>query len=137
MRGALLIALAAATILSSPAVARGHHGGHGNGHHEWHGGRHGDWRHGGRWHGDRGRHEGHRYRAYVAPYGGRAYRRVRVGYRLRPAFYGPRYVITDYGYYGLRAPGRFLRWIRYGNDLLLVDIRRGVVLQVLPGRFLY
>jgi Ni/Co efflux regulator RcnB len=60
---------------------------------------------------------------------------VRSGYQLRPAFYGPRYAITDYGYYRVHAPGRYQRWIRYGDDLLLVNIRTGRVLEVLPGRY--
>ena len=113
MRTTLLIGLAAATMLTSPAVARDRH------HHH------------------RG-HEVHRVHhrvAYVAPYRNWAYHRVRTGYQLRRAFYGPRYVVTDYGYYRLRAPARYQRWVRYGDDLLLVNIRTGRVLEVLPGRY--
>ena len=78
----------------------------------------------------------HRRTAYVAPYRGWSYRPVTVGFRLRPAFYSPRYYISDYGYYHLRAPhGRWLRWIRYGDELLLVNIRTGRVLQVMPYGF--
>jgi Ni/Co efflux regulator RcnB len=78
----------------------------------------------------------HRRGAYVAPYRGWNYRPVTVGFRLRPAFYSPRYYISDYGYYHLRAPhGRWLRWIRYGDELLLVNIRTGRVLQVMPYGF--
>ena len=69
--------------------------------------------------------------AYVAPYRGWTYRPVTVGYRLQPAFYGSRYYITDYGMYGIQAPGRWQRWIRYGNDLLLVNVRTGRVLRVM------
>lgn len=133
MRTSLLIALAAATMLSSPAVARDrpHHGG---GHHERHdNGRDHNTRHYDRHRGDR-HHSRH---VYVAPYHGWSYRRVPVGHRLRSAFYSPRYFVNNYSYYGLRAPGRHLRWIRYGNDLLLVDIRYGTVIQVLPGRYYY
>ena len=54
-----------------------------------------------------------------------------VGYRLQPSFYGPRYYITDYNMYNLRAP-RFQRWVRYGrSNLLLVNVRTGRVLQVI------
>lgn len=84
------------------------------------------------------RHDRRHYRrhyAYVSPYRGWRYRPVSIGYRLRPAFYGPRYYIGDYGYYGLRAPGRWQRWIRYGNDLLLVNIRTGRVLRVIHYRY--
>jgi Ni/Co efflux regulator RcnB len=78
----------------------------------------------------------HRRSAYIAPYRGFSYRPVSVGFRLRPAFYSPRYYISDYGYYHLRAPhGRWLRWIRYGDELLLVNIRTGRVIQVLPYGF--
>ncbi len=137
MRTPLLIALAAATALSSPAAARPHHGGD-----RHHSSRHHDSRHHtARHHGDRhhNRHvrrsSHHRYSAYVAPYRDWNYSRVSAGYRLRPAFYGSRYRISDYGAYGLRAPGRYLRWVRYGPDLLLVDVRYGRVVQVIPGRF--
>ena len=75
----------------------------------------------------RDRHSGRRYRrsAYVAPYRNWNYRPVTIGYRLQPAFYGSRYYISDYGAYGLGVPGRWQRWIRYGNDLLLVNVRTG------------
>jgi Ni/Co efflux regulator RcnB len=74
--------------------------------------------------------------AYVAPIRNWSYRRVSVGYRLQPAFYGSRYYINDYGAYHLQAPhGRWLRWIRYGNDLLLVNIRTGRVLDVVHYRY--
>jgi Ni/Co efflux regulator RcnB len=75
------------------------------------------------------------HRAYVAPYRGWSYRPVTVGYRLQPAFYGSRYYISDYGAYHLRAPGRWQRWIRYGDDLLLINIRTGRVLRVIHYRY--
>ena len=78
----------------------------------------------------------HRRSAYVAPYRGWRYHPVTVDFRLRPAFYSPRYYVSDYGYYHLRAPhSRWLRWIRYGDELLLVNIRTGRVLQVVPFGF--
>jgi Ni/Co efflux regulator RcnB len=67
---------------------------------------------------------------YVAPYGGWRYQPVTIGYQLRPGFYGQRYWISDYGRYHLAAPRPNLRWVRYGNDLLLVNVRNGRVLQV-------
>ncbi len=72
--------------------------------------------------------------AYVAPYRNWSYRPVTVGYRLQPSFYGSRYYISDYGIYNVRAPGRWQRWIRYGDDLLLVNTRNGRVLQVVHYR---
>jgi Ni/Co efflux regulator RcnB len=77
----------------------------------------------------------HRRVSYVAPYRGWTYRPVTIGYRLRPTFYAPRYYISDYGAYDLRVPGRWQRWIRYGNDLLLVNVRSGRVLQVIHYRY--
>jgi Ni/Co efflux regulator RcnB len=75
-------------------------------------------------------------RAYVAPVRGWRYQRVNRGYRLQPVFWSPRYVV-DYRTYRLRAPYGYQRWIRYGNDLLLVDVRNGRVLQVIPNRYYY
>ena len=73
--------------------------------------------------------------AYVAPVRNWSYRPVTVGYQLQPSFYGSRYYISDYGAYHLQAPRyRYLQWIRYGNDLLLVNIRTGRVLQVVHYR---
>jgi Ni/Co efflux regulator RcnB len=120
MRKFLLIALGAATALSSPAVARDRHH-HGDRHerHERHERRE---RH--HWDRDRDRHHHHN-------------RRIYVGYRLGPAYYGPRYIVTDYGRYHLRAPGRHLRWVRYGDQLLLVDIRYGRVVEVVPAPVWY
>ncbi|HEY7004882.1 MAG TPA: RcnB family protein [Sphingomicrobium sp.] len=68
---------------------------------------------------------------YVAPYRNWSYRPVRIGFRLDPVFYSSRYYINDYGYYGLRAPRPWERWIRYGDDLLLVDLRSGMVVNVI------
>ena len=68
-------------------------------------------------------------RAYVGPRGYR-YRPVAVGYRLQPAYYGSRYVIADpYRYRLPRATG-VNRWVRYGNDVLLVNSRNGRVVTV-------
>jgi Ni/Co efflux regulator RcnB len=74
-------------------------------------------------------------RAYVAPYRGWTYRSVTPGYRLQPGFYGSRYTISNYGTYRLRAPGINRRWVRYGDDLLLVNIRNGRVIQVIRNRY--
>jgi Ni/Co efflux regulator RcnB len=73
--------------------------------------------------------------AYVAPYRSWSYRAVTPGYRLQPGFYGSRYTISNYGTYRLRAPGINQRWIRYGDDLLLVNVRNGRVLQVIRNRY--
>jgi Ni/Co efflux regulator RcnB len=72
---------------------------------------------------------------YRAPIRTWRYRPVTIGFRLQPAFYGPRYSVTNYGTYRVRAPGRHQRWIRYGDDLLLVNVRTGRVLQVIHNRY--
>ena len=72
---------------------------------------------------------------YVAPYRGWRYSAVRPGYQLRSGFYGSRYHIANPGQYRLRPATRNQRWIRYGNDLLLVNVRNGRVLQVVSNRY--
>ena len=76
--------------------------------------------------------DNHRSRVrYVAPYRSWSYRPVSIGFRLDPLFYSSRYYINDYGYYGLRVPRPWERWIRYGDDLLLVNLRTGRVIDVI------
>ena len=72
---------------------------------------------------------------YVAPYRGWHYSTVRTGYQLRPAFYGLRYHVANPGQYRLRPAARNQRWVRYGDDLLLVNVRSGRVLQVVRNRY--
>ena len=68
--------------------------------------------------------------AYVAPRGHR-YRAVRVGARLSTnLFWGSRYWINARDYYLPQPRYGYQRYIRYGNDVLLVDTRNGRVLQV-------
>lgn len=70
-----------------------------------------------------------RNKAYVGPRGYR-YRVLTPGYRLAPAYYGSRYVIADPYRYRLPRVTGHQRWVRYGNDVALVDIRTGRVVQV-------
>ena len=82
------------------------------------------------------RYDRHRTRVrYVAPYRSWSYRPVSIGFRLDPLFYSSRYYINDYGYYGLRVPRPWERWIRYGDDLLLVNLRTGLVVDVIHYRY--
>ncbi len=71
---------------------------------------------------------------YNAPYGGWRYSAVRPGYQLRSGFYNQRYYVNPVQY-RLNAGGRNQQWIRYGNDLLLVNVRNGRVLQVVRNRY--
>ncbi len=74
-------------------------------------------------------------RAYVAPYRNWSYSTIAPGYQLRPGFYSRNYVITNPGYYRLRPAVGAQRWVRYGDDLLLVNTRTGRVLQVVRNRY--
>ena len=71
---------------------------------------------------------------YNAPRGYR-YRPVTIGYTFRPAFYSSRYWINDPTRYRLNAPGRYQRWIRYGNDVVLINTRNGRVITVYRNFF--
>ncbi len=124
MRKAIIAGLLAATIVPTlaPAQARDmRHDRHdardarGGYHDDWrdYRGRHPDVYRGGRWDGPRG------YR----------YRPVSAGYRFSPEFYDRRYWIDSYRYH-LRPVLGWQRWVRYGNDVLLVDIRDGHVIEV-------
>ena len=66
---------------------------------------------------------------YVAPRGYR-YRPVVVGYRFDPVYYSDRYVIADPYRYRLPRVVGPQRWVRYGNDVVLVNIRTGRVVEV-------
>ena len=67
--------------------------------------------------------------AYVGPRG-YAYRPISVGHRFAPAYYGQRYVIARPYDYRLPVAHGNRRWVRYGNDVALVNIRNGRVLDV-------
>lgn len=82
----------------------------------------------------RSHREVYRRPAYVGPRG-YAYRPVSVGYRFAPAYYGSRYVISDPWRYRLPAARAGARWVRYGNDVVLVNMRNGRVLEVHNGFF--
>jgi Ni/Co efflux regulator RcnB len=71
---------------------------------------------------------------YYAPRG-LAYRPVRTGVVLNRGYYGQRYVIANPYRYRLPAATGAQRWVRYGNDVLLVNTRNGRVLQVIDGFF--
>jgi Ni/Co efflux regulator RcnB len=72
--------------------------------------------------------------AYVAPRGYR-YRPVSVGATLNRMFWGSNYRIGNYATYRLPYPGRNRMYVRYGNDVLLVNARNGRVIQVYNGFF--
>ena len=68
--------------------------------------------------------------SYHAPRG-LTYRPVRVGGRLNSnLFWGSRYWVDPYDYYLPQPRYGYQRYIRYGNDVLLIDTRNGRVLVV-------
>lgn len=140
MRKFILLSAVAALAIPSVATAQDHRGdqrSYDSQRYDHRDRDRGDWNRGDRDHGDRGRwrHPNRRHVVYVAPYRHWRYRPVTVGYQLQSVFFGPRYYVNDYNAFGLPYPGRNRQWIRYGNDLLLVNVRTGRVLQVLPNRY--
>lgn len=59
-----------------------------------------------------------------------------VGARIQPSYYGSRYFVSDYARYRLPAPGRDLRYVRHYDDVLLVNVRTGRVVNVYRSFFL-
>ncbi len=128
--------LIAAALLTTGSVAlaapdhdhgdhdRGRHG-HDRGHDD-HRQRRGDHR----WHGDDHRRYGYDHRGPRYYHGGPRYyghpHRWERGHR----YYGPTYVVRNYGYYRLRPPPRGYHWVRADNDYLLVAIATGIILDV-------
>ena len=128
MRKAILAGLLAATIVPTIAQAQDH------GRYDRHDGR--DARHDNRgdWRDYRDRHpDVYRGPAWVGPRGYR-YRPVTVGYRFTPTFYDRQYWVDPYRYH-LRPVLGYQRWVRYGNDVVLIDIRSGRVLEINNGFF--
>lgn len=72
---------------------------------------------------------------YVGPNRGWRYRPVAIGGRFEPVYYGRRYWIEDPYRYRLPRPIGYQRWVRYGNDVVLVDTRSGLIAQVYGGFF--
>jgi|GEM_PF-3065795 len=80
-------------------------------------------------------YKGRAYRPFLAPRYAWAYRPIAVGGYLAPAFWSPNYFVVDYGWYGLAPPPPDYGWIRYGPDLLMMQLDSGAVAQEIPGAF--
>lgn len=80
---------------------------------------------------------GDRYRyAYHAPRGwGYGYSRFAIGISIWSGLYSSQYWINDPYYYRLPPAHGSLRWVRYYDDALLVDIRSGYVVDVIYDFF--
>lgn len=72
---------------------------------------------------------------YNAPYRGRNYNRISIGFSLGSGYYGSRYWINDPWQYRLPAAYGSYRWVRYYDDVLLVDMRNGRVVDVIRAFF--
>ena len=59
------------------------------------------------------------------------YNQWRPGARIAPSYYAQRYWINDPWRYRLPPARPNTRWVRHYNDVLLVDYRRGTVLDVI------
>ena len=97
-----------------------------------------DWRSDRRydWRGHRDRYRSY-YRPgrYYAPYRDYRYRRFSIGIHIGSPFYSNRYWIADPWYYRLPPAYGPYRWVRYYDDVLLVDIRSGYVVDVIHDFF--
>jgi hypothetical protein len=98
------------------------------------------------WRGDR-RYDWQRYRdqnrrlfhapRYVPPRNyGWGYRSFSIGYRLAPFFFAPAYWVDDPWEYRLPPVYGPYRWVRYYNDVLLVDTETGEVVDAIRDFFL-
>jgi Ni/Co efflux regulator RcnB len=67
-------------------------------------------------------------RAYVRP-AGWYQKRWTYGERLPSAWFGASYYVSDFLTLGLTAPPSGYQWIRVGNDVVLVDISTGEIVQ--------
>jgi hypothetical protein len=96
------------------------------------------------WRGDR-RYDWQRYRVsnrrhyhlspYYAPYRNWSYRRFGIGFFLEPLFYSNSYWIGDPFSYRLPPAPPGTQWVRYYDDVLLVDIYSGEVIDAIYDFF--
>ena len=77
-------------------------------------------------------------RLHIAPFvypPGWAYRQWAVGAVLPPLFLVRDYWYADWAALGLAPPAPGFQWVRYGPDLLLVNVTTGQVVDVAYGVF--
>ncbi|NJS14892.1 MAG: hypothetical protein HC788_10140 [Sphingopyxis sp.] len=96
------------------------------------------------WRNDR-RYDWHRHREYnrdyyrqgryYAPYRNHRYSRFSIGIRIGSPFYSDRYWINDPWRYRLPDVHGPYRWVRYYDDVLLVDVYSGEVVDVIHNFF--
>jgi hypothetical protein len=97
-----------------------------------------DWRRDNRynWQGHRNQYRNvFRAPRYYAPYRNYSYRRFGIGVMLDSLFWGRNYWIADPWTYRLPPAGPGYQWVRYYNDVLLVDTYSGQVVDVIYDFF--
>jgi hypothetical protein len=72
---------------------------------------------------------------YYSPFQNYSYRRVGIGFSLGSQFYGSRYLINDPYYYRLPEAYGPYRWVRYYDDVLLIDTYSGEVVDAIYDFF--
>jgi len=78
----------------------------------------------------------YRMPTYYTPYGwNRGYTRFSIGIFLNNMLFDQNYWISDPYYYRLPPVYGWLRWVRYYDDALLVDVRDGYVVDVIHDFF--
>jgi hypothetical protein len=73
--------------------------------------------------------------AYYAPYRNYSYNRLGIGVVLDSLFFGRNYWISDPYSYRLPASPPGTQWVRYYDDVVLVDVYSGEVLDVIYDFF--
>ena len=97
-----------------------------------------DWRRDNRynWSGYRNQHRDvFRAGRYYSPYNNYSYSRLSIGFFLNSGFFGRSYWINDPYQYRLPEIYGPYRWVRYYDDVLLVDIYSGEVVDVIHNFF--
>jgi len=72
---------------------------------------------------------------YYSPYGGYGYQRFSSGVILEPMYFGQSYWLDDPYAYRLPPAYGSYRWVRYYNDAVLVDLRSGLVVDIVYDIF--
>ncbi|MBU2588998.1 MAG: RcnB family protein, partial [Alphaproteobacteria bacterium] len=83
----------------------------------------------------RANHFVYRPGAYYAPYRSHRYNRLQIGFFLHSAFYQPRFYISDPYTYRLPPTYAPYQWVRYYDDVLLVDMATGEVVDTIYDFF--
>ncbi|MFC4292994.1 RcnB family protein [Sphingorhabdus arenilitoris] len=88
------------------------------------------------WYGHRNQYRSHyQIGRYYAPYRGHRYSRFNIGFQIGTPYYSSRYWLSDpYSYRLPPAYGNY-RWVRYYDDVLLIDVRNGYVADVIHDFF--